>query len=193
MNQKVKKTKYDIPIKHTIPYKITILILAVMVLALLCAGIFSGLFMEKFYTASKQNKIKDIYKNVNKLMDEDADLSSEDTRLKINSWCEKYGASIACMDEDGNSVYVYGSNDRLTRRWKDSVFEPNSEVNFRTIIIENNKHYTLTLTEDIHTNNKYYELISKTTNDQNDLVIQLSVENFKESIAIANKFMLFWQ
>ncbi len=178
------------PIKHSIAYKMTVMIVAIMALSMIIAGVFGSVFMERYYTSSKKNSIKKIYTRFIKVTKTDSTIANSSNIRTINDLCEKYGATLVYMDSSGNSIYMYGPGTQLLERWKDSVFGINNNmVTFESETIDANDDYTLNYTKDKISDKNYYELIS-TVDNENDLVIRVSVENFKESIAIANKFYL---
>ena len=47
--------------KHTIGYKMTVIIVAIMGLSLIAASIFSSFFLSKYYKKTKQDSIKKVY------------------------------------------------------------------------------------------------------------------------------------
>ena len=57
--------------KHSIRYKITALIIVIMAISVGSIGVFSTVFMEKFYTNKKQAAIKEVYKTLSPHLNED--------------------------------------------------------------------------------------------------------------------------
>ena len=184
---KTKIKNRTVPLTHSITYKMTILIVAVMLLSVLFAGVFGSLFLEKYYTKQKQSAIKDIYATFVNISKTDSDFSESDDIQQLNSICEKTGASAVVINSSGSALYTYGAEGPLRQRWRDLVFGIGDGKMYKSSVVESNSSYSLLYTVDPSNNNYHYELVSKITDDS-DLVIRLSVENFKESLSITNKF-----
>ena len=77
----------------------------------------------------------------------------------------------------------------LADRWSDMIFGSNIKQIEEPRVIEKNDKYTIQSTVDRFSANQYYELSGGLASG-NYVVIRMSVESFRESIAIANKFYL---
>ena len=93
------------------------------------------------------------------------------------------------VDSAGDSVYDYGAGKMLADRWRDMIFGSNIKRKEEPRVIEKNDKYTIQSTVDRFSANQYYELSGGLASG-NYVVIRMSVESFRESIAIANKFYL---
>ena len=91
--------------KHSIRYKITALIIVIMAISVGSIGVFSTVFMEKFYTNKKQAAIKEVYKTLQEIVAKDPDLEDSKNSSKLNSICETDGATLIIVDVSGQSVY----------------------------------------------------------------------------------------
>lgn len=175
--------------KHTIGYKMTVIIVAIMGLSLIAASIFSSFFLSKYYKKTKQDSIKKVYNELIKITQDDSDIEKSDDVSILNNICEKAGATMIVVDSAGESIYDYGAGKMLADRWKDMIFGSNTKQKEEPKIIEKNDKYTIQSTVDRFSANQYYEL-SGGVSSGNYVVIRMSVESFRESIAIANKFYL---
>ena len=175
--------------KHTIGYKMTVIIVAIMGLSLIAASIFSSFFLSKYYKKTKQDSIKKVYNELIKITQDDSDIENSDDVSILNNICEKAGATMIVVDSAGESIYDYGAGKMLADRWKDMIFGSNTKQKEEPKIIEKNDKYTIQSTVDRFSANQYYEL-SGGVSSGNYVVIRMSVESFRESIAIANKFYL---
>lgn len=174
--------------KHSIRYKITALIIIIMTISMGSIGIFSTVFMERYYTNKKQSAIKEVYSKLKEIVANDPSLVQSENNRTLNSVCETLGATLIMVDVSGQSVYSYGPGKNLAERWANLVYGRNLN-NDDSKIIESKKEYTIQYTSDSVTSGKYYELYSVLDNG-NFVVIRMSVESFKESIGITNKFYL---
>lgn len=175
--------------RHSISYKMTSVIVAVMVLSIFVAGMYSSIFLDKYYKTTKQNSIKTVYEQTMKVLSDDPTLKHEDSAMVINSICEKSGATMILVDSNGSVVYDYGAGSMLAERFKDMIFGENVGQREEPVIIEKTEDYTLQSTVDKISSNQYYEL-SGVVSSENYMIIRMSVESFRESISISNKFYL---
>ncbi len=167
----------------------TFLIVAVMLLSVIFAGLFGSVFLEKYYTKQKQSAVKEVYKTFDKVEKNDSGFTESDDIQKLNGILEKTGASAIVVDNGGTVLYTYGSEFPLRQRWRDLVFGLGNDKMYKSSIVERTNDYSLLYTEDKGNKMYHYELVSKLSNDS-DLVVRLSVENFKESLSITNKFYI---
>lgn len=174
--------------RHSIRYKITALIIIIMAVSMGSIGIFSTVFMERYYTNKKQSAIKEVYSALKEIVAEDPALEQSENNQTLNSVCETLGATLIMVDVSGQSVYSYGPGKNLAERWANLVYGRNLN-NDNSEIIESKKDYTIQYMSDNVTSAKYYELYSVLDNG-NFVVIRMSVESIKESIGITNKFYL---
>ena len=81
--------------KKSIRYKMAALIVIIMTLSMASLVIYSSLFMEKYYTKTKQDSIKEVYYKIKQVVKEDSTFS-DDSRTKWgNKTCENgVGRSI---------------------------------------------------------------------------------------------------
>ena len=176
--------------KHSIRYKMTALIVVVMAAAMLLAGTYGSVFMEKYYKSTKRSSIKNVYQQLEKLTEEDPNLQNSDNIAEMDRVCEKAGVTLIMVDSSSISVYDYGAGKMLTDRWKDMIFGQNIGQRETPDVIEENDEYTIQSTVDKFSSNQYYELYSLLSTG-NYVIIRMSVESFEESISIANHFYLW--
>lgn len=167
----------------------TTLIVAIMALSMVVAGVFGSVFLEKYYKTTKRNSIKNVYQQLVKITEEDENVEDSDNISKLDSLCEKSGATLILVDSSGSSVYDYGAGNMLANRWRDMIFGQNVGQREEPHIIESNDLYTIQSTVDKFSSSQYYELYGMLSSG-NYMIIRMSVESFKESISISNKFYL---
>lgn len=175
--------------RHSIGFKLTISIIIIMSLAMVLVGAFSEIYLEKYYAGTKQKSIKKVYEKVEEISNGDEDILVTEHINRLNTICEKYGASMIILDSSWEPIYAYGSGKMLVSRGKDMVLGNNREQKEAPIIIEEGKRYTIQSTEEEESSRKYYELFA-TLENGGIVLIRMSVENIKESISISNKFYL---
>ena len=165
------------------------LIVIIMTLSMASLVIYSSLFMEKYYTKTKQDSIKEVYYKIKQVVKEDSTFSDDSSTKSVNKTCEKAGATSIVVDDSGNVVYDYGAGKMLEDRWRDIIFGRNIMQNKTPTLVEKGNGYKIHSTVDKESSDKYYELTSTLSNGYT-IMIRMSVESFKESISISNKFYL---
>ena len=121
---------------------INVAVIVIMAISVGSIGVFSTVFMEKFYTNKKQAAIKEVYKTLQEIVAKDPDLEDSKNSSKLNSICETDGATLIIVDVSGQSVYSYGPGKNLADRWASLVYGKNINGNKGTVI-ESKKDYTL--------------------------------------------------
>ena len=101
-------------IKSSITRKITLIIIAIMLVATVISWIGSGIFLEKYYNNKKQNAIKKVYNILKDVEDDNDDEISEAGRNTLDIACDRYGASLIVMDVSNNILSCLNSKDNKT-------------------------------------------------------------------------------
>ncbi len=175
--------------RKSIRYKMAALIVIIMALSMAAVILYSSLFMESYYTKTKQKSIKSVYSSLKRVGNDDADISDTDNVETLNRVCETLGATMIVVDESGNTIYSYGAGKKLVDIWRDMIFGRSAEQKNSSTLVETGDGYNVYLSEDEAFADKYYELFS-TFNNGNSAIIRMSVESFRESISISNQFYL---
>lgn len=172
--------------RHSIKYKLAALIVITMASAMLAVGLYSSLFIEKYYTSTKQSDIKNVFYELKEIVQNDKDISESDNVKKVNHICETSGVTLILVDETGKTVYDYGAGNMLADRWRDMIFGQSKTP----VVLEQTNEFVIQSTVDKLSSSKYYELYSF-LDSGNSVIIRMSVESFKESISITNQFYLW--
>lgn len=176
--------------KHSIGYKMTLMTVIMMSASIIIAGMYTSVFLEKYYISTKQNTIKNVYEKLAEFTDDDFNLLNSENITKLDRICERSGASLIMVNYKSEVLYAYGADSMLIKRWQDMIYGQNiGQINNPTII-EKDKKYVIQYTTDKLTSNKYYELYGVLSSG-NYYLIRMSVENFQESIQITNTFYLW--
>lgn len=175
--------------RNTIGFKLTSFIVAIMALSMVAAGLFSGIFLQKYYANKKVKSIMTVYEKVKNLTENDDSLSESDSIDELNTICESYGVSLIILDSTWSPVYQYGSLSVLVSRGKDMILGNNRSQKEAPETVKKGDDYTIQSTEDRQSSRRYYELVA-TLESGNIVLGRMSVENFEESISISNKFYM---
>lgn len=175
--------------KHSIKYKLPILIIVIMTVAIALASTFGTAFIEKYYISHKKDVIVDVYNKMAQVVKEDKDLSESDNVQALNDECENAGVTIIMIDSSGNTIYEYGAGKTLQRRWQEMIYGAAFGAERERTIIEKNDNYTMQKARDLLSDQEYYELFG-TLDSGYYFVIRVSVQNMRETLNITNKFYL---
>ena len=124
--------------KHSIKYKLPILIIVIMTVAIALASTFGTAFIEKYYISHKKDVIVDVYNKMAQVVKEDKDLSESDNVQALNDECENAGVTIIMIDSSGNTIYEYGAGKTLQRRWQEMIYGAAFGAERERTIIEKN-------------------------------------------------------
>lgn len=175
--------------KHSIKYKLPILIIVIMTVAIALTSTFGTAFIEKYYILHKKDVIVDVYNKMAQVVKEDKDLSESDNVQALNDECENAGVTIIMIDSSGNTIYEYGAGKTLQRRWQEMIYGAAFGAERERTIIEKNDNYTMQRARDLLSDQEYYELFG-TLDSGYYFVIRVSVQNMRETLNITNKFYL---
>ena len=175
--------------RNSIRYKLAAFIVIIMAFSMASVIVYSSLFVEKYYTNKKQNSIKNLYYSLNDVGNNDDDISETDSVEKLNRVCETLGATMIVVDENGNTIYSYGAGKKLSDIWRDMIFGRSISQGNTSKLVESEDGFNIYATEDKASSDRYYELFG-TFDNGNSAIIRMSVESFRESISISNKFYL---
>lgn len=175
--------------KHSIKYKLPILIIVIMTVAIALASTFGTAFIEKYYISHKKDVIVAVYNKMAQVVKEDKDLSESDNVQALNDECENAGVTIIMIDSSGNTIYEYGAGKTLQRRWQEMIYGAAFGAERERTIIEKNDNYTMQRARDLLSDQEYYELFG-TLDSGYYFVIRVSVQNMRETLNITNKFYL---
>lgn len=176
--------------RKSIRYKMAALIITIMTVSMASVVIYSSLFMERYYSSTKQVSIKNVYYNLRDIIKNDTNISSSFSVDKLNRVCETSGVTMIVVNENGNAIYEYGAGQKLTDIWRDMIFGRSTGQGGETVLIESGEGYQIHSTVDKSSTDKYYELFS-TFDNGGSAIVRMSVESFKESISISNNFYLW--
>lgn len=176
--------------RKSIRYKMAALIITIMTVSMASVVIYSSLFMERYYSSTKQVSIKNVYYNLRDIIKNDSNITNTFSVDKLNRVCETSGVTMIVVNENGNAIYEYGAGQKLTDIWRDMIFGRSTGQGGETVLIESGEGYQIHSTVDKSSTDKYYELFS-TFDNGGSAIVRMSVESFKESISISNNFYLW--
>lgn len=91
--------------RKSIRYKMAALIIIIMTVSMASVVIYSSLFMERYYSSTKQVSIKNVYYNLRDIIKNDTNISSSFSVDKLNRVCETSGVTMIVVNENGNAIY----------------------------------------------------------------------------------------
>jgi hypothetical protein len=183
IQKKEKKIEKIKRIFHSVKAKLFITLCATVLCIIIFLIILNSFALEKFYLYSKENTLKDVYKQLNDYYngeDHELDLESELEKIAI-----KNNFDILIKDEDNMSIY--NSNKNFYSIVGSAV---NSIINEKgNNLLESSDKYTIFKQKDFR-NGVNYVMLSGEFDNGYYLYIRIPVSSIKDSVRISNNFLI---
>ena len=171
---------------HSIRVRMTVIFSLVLIVALAACMLANMFFLERYYIKNKMEALKETYQYLNEASAADA-MSGDAFITKLNTICEVDNVSLFVMGSDGHAkLTTVRDSAELQRELYEYVLgaEPDKKT-----IWEQTDNYTMSLSGGGAGGGGYLKITG--TLDQGELfVIRTAVEPLRESVALANKFLL---
>ena len=170
---------------HSIRVRMTVIFSLVLIVALAACMLANMFFLERYYIKNKMEALKETYQYLNEASAADA-MSGDAFITKLNTICEVDNVSLFVMGSDGHAkLTTVRDSAELQRELYEYVLgvEPDKKT-----IWEQTDNYTMSLSGG-KARGGYLKITG--TLDQGELfVIRTAVEPLRESVTLANKFLL---
>ena len=173
---KVKEYFKSVKIKLFLTLSVTILIIILLLIGL------NSFALEKFYLYSKENTLKEVYKQLNDYYNgenHELDLEKEMERISI-----KNNFDILIKDEDNINIYSTSADFYYVI---DSLI--GTGANQRAQELESNERFTVNLQKDFK-NGLNYIMLSGILDNGYYTYIRVPVTSIQDSVSISNNFLL---
>ena len=168
---------------HSVKVKLFLTLCATVLCIIIFLIILNSFALEKFYLYSKENTIKDVYKQLNDYYngkDHELDLESELEKIAI-----KNNFDILIKDED--NISIYNSNKNFYSFVGSAV---TSIINDKDKnLLESSDKYTIFKQKDFR-NGVNYIMISGEFDNVYYLYIRIPVSSIQDSVQISNNFLI---
>ena len=170
---------------HSIRVRMTVIFSLVLIVALAACMLANMFFLERYYIKNKMEALKETYQYLNEASAEDA-MSGDAFITKLNTICEVDNVSLFVMGSDGHAkLTTVRDSAELQRELYEYVLgvEPDKKT-----IWEQTDNYTMSLSGG-EARGGYLKITG--TLDKGELfLIRTAVEPLRESVMLANKFLL---
>lgn len=170
--------------KHSLRTKLSIFLLALTASTFLIYLLINQVFLEGYYTRTKQTSILEAYKSINEIVN-DKDNTISDIKNSVGKVCEKNGITIVIIDTANNIQYQYGNGNILSGRLQEINFG-NNDGN----IIKKTNKYILQSLNGNQDGYGYYEVWG-IFNEDMLFLMRMTVESIRESVSISRTFFFY--
>ena len=170
---------------HSIRVRMTVIFSLVLIVALAACMLANMFFLERYYIKNKMEALKETYQYLNEASAADA-MSGDAFITKLNTICEVDNVSLFVMGSDGHAkLTTVRDSAELQRELYEYVLgaEPDKKT-----IWEQTDNYTMSLSGGEA--RRGYLKITGTLDKGELFLIRTAVEPLRESVMLANKFLL---
>lgn len=172
--------------KHSIKKQIAFIFIGLLVGTLILCWLINNTFLPKYYEAERKKAVLHTYELLNNAA-ANRQLSSEEVQIEMEKLSGRYNIMGVIQDENGHIVGTFGNDVEMLKvlLW-DRLYTPIPNPQ----IVEQSDSYTIQTVLDSKTRTEYMEMIGFMDGGQ-ACYIRTPLENISESVAIANRFLLY--
>lgn len=173
--------------RNSIRSQLAVIFIGLMAGMILLSWFVNNTFLERYYIRNKQEVLLRVYQEMQRAAD-GGSLTSESYDLKLQQDCAKYNLSLLVVDVDSRTVKISGNDsDFMRRQLLQHVFTQSGE---NAQIMEKTDRYTIQRVGDPQSRMEYIEIWGILPN-QNFFIIRTALEGIKDSVRIANRFLVY--
>lgn len=172
--------------KYSIRKQLTFIFVGLIIGTILLCFLINSTLLEHYYITNKEDALIEIYQTINEAADAGT-FDTDEFNIEFQRICGKYNVNVVVLDE--NSVPVKASDNDpeiLGRLLWDNMFGREQEGT----ILEKNDQYSIERQEDKRTHTDYIEMWGVLDNG-NVFLMRSAVEGIKDSVQIADRFLIY--
>lgn len=172
--------------KYSIRKQLTFIFVGLIIGTILLCFLINSTLLEHYYITNKEDALIEIYQTINAAADAGT-FDTDEFDIEFQRICGKYNVNVVVLDE--NSVPVKASDNDpeiLGRLLWDNMFGREQEGT----ILEKNDQYSIERQEDKRTHTDYIEMWGVLDNG-NVFLMRSAVEGIKDSVQIADRFLIY--
>jgi signal transduction histidine kinase len=164
----------------------TIIFTVVLLTTLASCWLVNVFFLERYYIQDKQQVLVEAYEYLDKAADQGI-LDTDEFAEQLNTLCETSNIRLFVMGSDGQpKIASEKDSQMLQKRLYTYLFFKIDEGK----VMKSTDQYTIRMNVDTHVNEEYLEMTG--TLGSGDLIlIRTALEPIRESVALANRFLLY--
>ena len=172
--------------KYSIRKQLTVIFVGLIIGTILLCFLINSTLLEHYYITNKEDALIEVYQTINEAADAGT-FDTDEFDIAFQRICGKYNVNVVVLDE--NSVPVKASDNDpeiLGRLLWDNLFGREQDGT----ILEKNDQYSIERQEDKRTHTDYIEMWGVLDNG-NVFLMRSAVEGIKDSVQIANRFLIY--
>lgn len=175
--------------KYSIKKQFALVFIGLMAATILCSWFINMTFLEGYYMDKKQSALMDVYGRINMAFTEERD-ETEEFDIELQRLCGKYNVSMLILDEDSNTLKAtMHDSEMLKRQLWGNIFFPDKRSQFDKVLKQTDD-YVMRSIMDPHTHTEFIEMWGF-LKDGNLFLMRTPKEGIKESVRIANHFLVY--
>ncbi len=172
--------------RHSIKKQVAFTFMGLMAGTLLVCMLLNNFLLPKYYEEKREKAVLKTYE----LLEQAADggyLGAEDFKIELEKISGRYNIMGAVQDMNGNMVGTFGNDVEVLRGllW-DRIYAPIKNP----VILVATGNYTLQKVTDLKTRTDYMEMIGWLSGGQ-AFYMRTPLENIRESVAVANRLLIY--
>ena len=173
--------------KHSIRFKLSIIIMALMAGLITLSCILNAVFLEKYYISQQQKAIMQAFNRVKGAISEGG-IDQEELGNIMYDISTEQNMVILVVDSNFDKVYSLKSDTEKTKRWlQDYYFSPYPR---ESSTLSSGATYVVRTSYNIYDEQSYLELIGTDDNYMYNVIIQVPIESISKSVSISNRFFI---
>lgn len=188
---KHRKKEHKLHMKHSIRGQISLLFIGLMSFIVVLCWIINTTCLEKYYLWNKEQAMYNSYQSFNEATREGT-INSDTYDIEWQRICNKYNINVIILDADSKTVKASSNDaDFLVHQLLDYFFggtSLNGKVNAK--VVRKASNYVMQIVQDPRMKTEYIEMWG-TLDNGNPFLIRSAVEGIRDSVKIANKFLIY--
>lgn len=179
--------------RHSITKKIAIIIISLVAGTVLLCWFLNTAFLEKYYISTKKESLQKVLDIVQKDTESEI-LYSENARIELEKICAKDNIAMMIMNPGNRVLFLLGSEEHIYRQqlWEilftANTANPEILQKSDTEILQEYDMYSIGKYRDSRLSTEYLFLLGYLEGG-NLILMRTALENIRESVAIANRFL----
>ena len=182
----MKQTKLN----HSLTRQIMTIIILLLVGTVMVCFVVNSSFLGRYYTLQKKSLLMESFEKLQAASKKDI-LYTDDFNAEFENMCSTQNISVIIVTADGTVKRTSVSNiNIIQRQLMDAIFGGSVDGKDRNTLYETD-NYVIESIRDSHMDNEEYLMLWGTLDDGNLILMRTAMESIRESVKIANRFLLY--
>lgn len=186
MTKKFKQAKEKL-FKHSLRKQFTLVFVSIEALTILACLLINSFFLEKYYLKNKEKDLLNVFDSMSTAVSKN-DFSSEAFDLRLQRASGKYNVSIIVISSLFEPIKIYANEPEqdLLMELKNNLLGIHNNLK----ILDQQEKYVIVKQTDKRMGTDYIEMWGNLP-DESFFMMRTAVESIQDSVAIANRFLLY--